>query len=368
MIAPNTLKFPAILLALAALAALGACAKKEAPKAGQPVPVLAAYAASKDVPVELHAIGNVEAYSTVTVKSLVPGQIIRVHFREGDYVSKGQILFSIDPRSIEASLRQAEATQAKDTVDLKNAEVESARYKELVDKGIVSREQYDQFRTTAESLREAVKADKAAVEVFRVSLSYTSIYSPVEGRTGNLSTKEGNVVKDNDTTMVVINQVRPIYVTFSVPEQSLPDIRKYMARGRLKVRAFVHGDKEPVEGVLTFIDNAVDAATGMIKLKGTFENAENKLWPGQYVDTALTLTTQAGATVVPSAAVQTGQQGQFVFVIKPDMTVEQRPVSSSLTYGDDTVVDKGVKPGERVVTDGQLRLVPGTKVGIKPGL
>jgi multidrug efflux system membrane fusion protein len=359
-----------ILSVLLSLVLTPACKKAEAPKARPPVPVLAAYASRKDVPVTVGAVGNVEAFSTVSVKSMLAGQIMRVYFKEGQDVRKGDKLFLIDPRPSEEALRQAKANLARDEALERNAETEAARYAELYKRGIVSREQYDQFRTNADTLVATVGADRAAVKNAQVTLGYTNIMSPIDGRTGTLNVQEGNIVKENDTPyLVVINQVSPIYVTFSVPQQYLPDIKKYKARARLAVTAAVPGEAAaPAEGVLTFVDNAVDLATGTIKLKGTFKNSDRRLWPGQFVEATLRLTSLSGATVVPAQAVQTGQKGQYVFVIKPDMTVEDRPVVAGITLKGETVIDKGISPGERVVTDGQMRLTPGAKVEVRPGL
>lgn len=364
------LKYSVLLIISLLFALTASCKKAEPPKPKPPVPVLAAYALKKDVPVTVRAIGNVEAFSTVSVKSMVAGQIMRVYFREGQDVRKGDKLFLIDPRPHQDALRVAEANLAKDEAQEKNAEAEVARYEALYKKGMVSREQYEQFRTAAETMGATVGADKAAVESARVTLGYTLITSPIDGRTGNLNVHEGNIVKENDTPyLVVLNQVTPIYVTFSVPQQYLPDIKKYMASGPLAVTAAPQGaGQAPAEGVLSFVDNAVDLQTGTIKLKGTFKNTDRRLWPGQFVDVTLRLTTLPAAVVVPSQAVQTGQKGQYVFVIKPDGSVEDRPVTAGITLPGATVIDKGVGAGERVVTDGQLRLVPGAKVEVKPGL
>jgi multidrug efflux system membrane fusion protein len=236
-----------------------------------------------------------------------------------------------------------------------------------VKRGYVAQEQYDQISTNAAVLEATVNADKAIVENARLQLKYCFIYSPITGQTGNLISNQGNLIKVNaDNPMVVINQIQPIYVTFSVPEQNLLEIKKYMAAGNLKIEAFLSKeDMKPEQGVLTFIDNTVDTATGTIKLKGTFANRGKRLWPGQFVNVVLTLTTQPNAVVVPSQAIQTGQMGQYVFVIKNDLTVESRPVVVGRTLNDETVVEKGIQPGEKIVTDGQLRLVPGVRVEIK---
>jgi multidrug efflux system membrane fusion protein len=341
-------------------------------KASQPPPkptvtVTEGTAVQKTVPVQIRAIGNVEAYSTISVKSQIGGILTVVHFREGQDVGKGALLFTIDPRPYEAALKQAEANLAKDLAQFKNAQVEVGRYEELVKKGYVAQEQYDQIRTNSAALEATVNADKAQVENARLQLKYCRIYSPISGRTGNLMANQGNLIKANaDTAMVIVNQIQPIYVTFSVPEQYLNEIKKYMAAGKLKVDAFISkGDAKPEHGVLTFVDNAVDMTTGTIKLKGTFVNKEKHLWPGQFVDVFLTLTAQPDAIVVPSEAIQVGQSGTYVFVIKKDLTVEARSVVVDRSLDGESVISKGLQAGEKVVTDGQLRLVPGAKVEIK---
>jgi multidrug efflux system membrane fusion protein len=347
---------------------LFACSKKSGPPPRmEKVPVTAATVIQKAVPIQLRAIGNVEAYSTISVKSQIEGVLTRVHFKEGQYVNKGDIIFTIDPRPYEAALKQAEANLAKDNAQLENAQKEASRYEDLVKKGYVAQEQYDQIRTNAAALEATVNADKALVENARLQLKYCYIYSPINGRTGNLIANEGNLIKANaDNPMVTINQIQPIYVTFSVPEQYLNEIKKYMAAKKLNVKAFISKeDVMPEQGVLTFIDNTVDMATGTIKLKGTFTNKGKRLWPGQFVNVLLTLTMQPDAIVVPSQAVQAGQSGVYVFVIKSDLTVESRPVVVDRSLDGESVIEKGLQPGEKVVTDGQLRLVPGAKVEIK---
>ena len=366
--------------------------QKERPELAVPVEV--APVVQKTVPVQLRVIGNVQAFSTVSVKSRIAGQLMRVYFKEGQDVKNGDLLFMIDPRPFESALKQAEANlerdmaqvkQAeanleKDIAQAKNAQVDAERYKLLFDKGVVARQQYDNFQTNAEALEATVRADraakvnaeaavvadKAAVENAKLQLSYCSIRSPVDGRTGSLIVQEGNMIKDNDAIMVVINQITPIYVSFSVPEQYLAEIKKYMALGKLRVEAIIPNDEvRPEAGLISFIDNAVDIATGTIRLKGTFDNKGRRLWPGQFVSVVLTLTEVPHAIVVPSQAIQTGQQGQYVFVVKPDLTVESRPVVAGRTLNNDTVVERGLKADEEVVTDGQLRLSPGTRVEIK---
>ncbi len=359
----------AVLVGLAA-ALLSACSegKSEQPKVREAVPVVVGEVAQKTLPVEIHAIGNVEAYSTVSIKARVGGDLTRVHFKEGQEVRKGDLLFQIDPRPYEAALAEAKARLAKDIALAKKAEEDARRYAALIEKQVVSQEQYDQVRANRASLDAAVKADEAAVENARLQVSYCSIYAPFSGRTGSLLLHEGNLIKANDDnkSLVVIRQIQPVYVSFSVPEQFLPEIKRHWGAEGLKVAVSSrekHG--EPVWGDLTFMDNAVDTTTGMILLKATFTNQDKALWPGQFVNAALTLTEQRDAIVVPSQAVQTGQQGQYVFVVRPDLTVESRAVAVDRTVGQEAVVGKGLVPGERVVTDGQLRLVPGARVEIK---
>lgn len=375
---------------------LCACAEKKAPPMmREVVPVSVGEVISKDMPVQVAAIGTVEALTTVSVKSQVNGEIKQVHFREGQEVRKGDPLFTIDARPFEAELRRTEANLARDTAQLKQAEanlardlaqarnagVERQRYKQLLDKGVAAAEQFDAARTNDEALaaavnadkaaidnaREAIRADQAAIDNAKIQLGYCTIASPIDGRTGSLPVQAGNLVKANDApALVVINQVAPIYATFSVPEQHLQEIRGMMSKERLRVQAVVPGeDKRPVDGVLTFIDNTVDSNTGMIRLKATFANPDHRLWPGQFVNVVLTLGSQLGAVVAPAEAVQTGQNGTYVFVVKPDLTVESRPVTTGRTVGQETVILKGLQAGERVVTDGQLRLMPGSTVQIK---
>jgi multidrug efflux system membrane fusion protein len=357
--------FAAFTILAMGLPFLAACSNGKQPP--RSVPVVAETADQKDVPLQITAIGNVEAYNTVSIKSQVSGEIADVLFREGQDVKKGARLFKIDPRPFEAALRQAEAALARDRAQAKNAQENSKRYAVLAEKGFVSRQEYDSARTNADALDAVVKADEAAVENARLQLEYTAINSPIDGRTGAIAVQKGNIVKANDTpALVTINQLTPIYVTFSVPEQELSNIKKYRAAGELRVEASIpqNGPKAAV-GALTFIDNKVNTATGTILLKATFPNHDRSLWPGQFVDVLLTLTTERSRVVVPSQAVQTGQQGQYVYVVKDDMTAELRIVTPGRTYENWTVIDKGVAAGEKIVTDGQLRLVPGAKVEIK---
>ena len=356
-----------LLAVVTVVVAMASCAK-EKPAPQRAVPVIAESADQRNIPLQVRTIGNVEAYNAVSIKSMVGGEVAGVYFKEGQDVRKDALLFKIDPRPYEAALRQAEAALARDAAQARNAEEQAKRYAILVQKDYVSKDQNDQIRANADALAAAVDADKANVENFRLQLAYCTIRSPINGRAGSVLVNAGNVIKANDITLTTVNQIMPIYVTFSIPEQNLADIKKYSASGDLKVEAVIPGDeKRMVQGELTFIDNAVDKTTGTIKLKGTFANRDERLWPGLFVDVILTLTTERNRVVVPSQALQTGQQGQYVYVIKQDdMSVELRLVTPGRTYENWTVIDKGVAPGERVVTDGQLRLVPGAKVEIKP--
>jgi multidrug efflux system membrane fusion protein len=422
---------PALALLLLALAftgcsdrANGTPAKGAPPakSAAPPVPVTAAAAAEKPVPLDVTAIGNVQALTTVGIKSQIAGQVMQVHFAEGRDVEQGQLLFTIDPRPFEAAVRQAEATVGRDMAQLRqaeatltqrraeiqqalanlerdgaqleNARTQERRYRELVDKELIAREQYDNFRTQlsameatvaadraavenakasalaaeagVENVRAIMRADQAVVDNARLQLGYTTIRAPMAGRTGNLLVQAGNVVKANEgDPMVVIAQVHPIYVSFAVPEHQLAGIRRYRSREGLPVRATPPGAAGAATGRLTFVNNAVDATTGTIQLKATFPNDDNALWPGQYVDVVLTLTTEQAITV-PAQAVQSGQQGVYVFVIKPDLSVEPRPVETGRRVGPDIIVTRGLTAGEQVVTDGHLRLVPGARVDVKP--
>lgn len=330
------------------------------------VPVVVAKAIQRDMPVQVTAIGNVQAYSTVTVKSLVDGEIQQAFFTEGQDVRKGDQLFSIDARPFQAALHQAEANLARDQAQAQYAKAEAKRYTELEKEGIVSQIQFEQFTSNSQALDAAVRADEAAVEDAKIKLSYCSISSPIGGRTGSLLVHPGNLVKTNDTSLVVINKVTPIYVDFSVPEQYLAQVKQHQERGKLRVLAYPSDNKANASpGILSFINNSVDASTGTIELKGTFENGDRRLWPGQFVNVVLDLTVQRNATVVPSQAVQNGERGQYIYIVKADHTVDYRPVTAGNTLEGVTIVEKGVQPGETVVTNGQLRLYPGAKVSPK---
>ena len=336
-------------------------------RGGEAVPVTVATAVQKNVPVQVRAVGNVEPYSTVSIKSQVTGVINQAHFKEGQDVKKGQLLFTIDPRPLEAALKQAEANLARDSAQLNNWREQVKRYAELVQKQYVSREQYDQIKTNADAAEAVVDSDKAAVDNAKVQLSYCYIYSPVNGRVGTLLVNEGNLVRTNDAApLLVINQLLPIYVTFNVPEQYLADIKRRMAAGKLIVDArFPSDEGRPEQGALAFVDNTVDRTTGTIKLKAEFNNSALRLWPGQFINVALTLSTQEGAVVVPSDAIQVGPEGQQVFVVKEDKRVELRPVTVGQSQEGETIIAKGLAVGEVVVREGQFLLAPGSRVDIK---
>ncbi len=351
------------------------------------VPVRVARVEQKDVPVQLTAIGNVEAYSIVEVKPQVDGELSKVYFKEGENVKKGELLFLIDTRPYETALRQSEANMARDSALLKKAEQDALRYKDLISKGVVSAQQYDQVQADYESLVATVRADKAAVERARLELEYCSIKSPIDGRIGEILVHEGNTVESRSTLLAVINQTKPVNVNFSVPEQFLALIRSYMAEaGDLKVYASVPAgsrtegrkesegmkdsaepavEDEPAVGTLSFVDNKVNESTGTIMMKAVFQNESEKLWPGKFINVTINLTTQKDALVIPARALQSGQSGDYVFVVKPDSTVESRPVVPGARIGSEVVITKGLEPGELIVTEGQLRLGPGVKVRIE---
>jgi multidrug efflux system membrane fusion protein len=414
-------------LALAVVPAVFAACSDRAgsqprPAATPAVPVGVAVVEQKTVPVQVTAVGNVQAYTTVAIKSQVAGQIVKVHFTEGQEVTQGQLLFTIDPRPMEASVRQWEANVAKDQAALRSAEaaltqrraevnqvlanldrdlanlemarVQEERYRNLADKGLIAREQYDQVRTSlvttqatvqanraavenaraaasaaeamVENARAAVKVNEAMVDTARLQLAYTTIKAPMDGRTGNLLVQAGNVLKGNDDNpLVVLAQIRPIYVSFAVPERYVDEIKRYRAQGPLKVEAQLDGGRRTVVGAVTFMNNTVDPTTGTIQLKATFANTDHVLWPGQFVDVALTLTSE-NAVLIPTQALQNSQAGTFVYVVKPDLTVESRVVKVGRRLVRDVTIEQGLKAGERVVTNGQLRLVPGARVDVKP--
>jgi membrane fusion protein, multidrug efflux system len=334
------------------------------------LPVTVAEAVEKAMPMELQAVGTVQAYATVTVRSQVEGKVTAVHLQEGQCVKAGDLLFGIDARPFEARLKQMQASLARDKVQLENARSLLKRNAAVVAKGYVSQEQFDQASANADALAATVQADEAMVEDARIQLAYCAIRSPIAGCAGEVFVDRGNVVKANDPDhpLVVIRQIHPIYVAFAVPEKYLPEVKKYSAAGTLTVLAAPAGHADaPLMGELTFIDNSVNTASGTILLKATFANQDQSLWPGQFVNATLQLTSQPRAVVVPSQAVQTGQQGQYVFVLKSDQTVDYRPVTVARSMDGETVIADGVRPGDQVVTDGQLRLFQGARVKIITG-
>jgi len=337
--------------------------------ARQAVPVSVAAVEQRSMPVRLEAIGNVDPYNTVAVKARVDGQIDAVNFREGQAVRKGEVLFRLDPRPFEAALHQAQANLARDRASRNHAAMQKKRYEELLQKNFVSKDAYAQYLTNAETADASLQASQAAVETARLNLQYCTIRSAIGGYVGRIMLQLGNLVKANDTnSLVVINQVQPVYVTFAIPEQQLAEIRRHMADGPLEVNVLSSDMKHAplATGRLVFIDNRVDQSTGTIKLRAQFENRDLTLWPGQFVNVSVKLYDQGNALVVPSLAVQTGPQGEFVFVLKPDATTEVRKVEIERTEGDLAVVAAGLTKGERVITRGQLRLAPGVKVVVRP--
>ena len=330
------------------------------------IPVSVATVVQHTVAVRIQAIGNVEAHSTVALKARVDGQIVQVNFKEGQEVKKGAVLFKIDPRPFEAARRQAQANLMRDTAQKEQARSQERRYQELLQKNFVSKEAYAQIRTNADTAEAVALGSGAAVENAKLQLEYCTIRSPIDGFVGKVMLQIGNMVKANDTnSLVIINQVRPIYVNFAVPEQRLSAIRGQMAKEKLSVEALPpNSDKAPAKGTLSFVDNAVDTTTGTIKLKALFPNADYALWPGQFVGISLKLYDQKDALVVPTQAVQTGPNGQYVFVVKPDMTADVRSVEVDRNDGADAIIAKGLVKGEQVVVRGQLRLARGAKISI----
>jgi multidrug efflux system membrane fusion protein len=335
---------------------------------GAAIPVATAKVERRSMPLSIAVIGTAEPSSAVAVRAQITGALTTVHFKEGENVTKGQLLFSLDRRPLEAALLQAQATLARDTANAAQATSSAARYQDLQARGIATREQADQSRTSAAALEATLQADRAAVENATVQLQYATISAPISGRTGALMVHEGNLVRANDATpLVVINQVAPINVSFGIPEGRLPELRRYLAQGSVNVEAVPPNETTASSGRITFIDNAVDSTTGQIKVKASFPNTDNRLWPGQFTNVSVLLSTETDAIVIPTAAVQDGQQGNYVFVVKPDMTVDMRSIVVQRQDADATVVQNGLQPDEVVVTDGQLRLLAGSKVSIKSG-
>ena len=333
----------------------------------QTVPVTVATVVQKSMPIEIRVIGAVEAYSVVSVHAQITGQLTDVNFKEGEDVKKDQVLFRLDRRPLEAALLQAQANLQRDIAQAANAKVVAQRYADLAGRGIATTEQVETSRSSAAALEATVDADRAAVENAKVQLQYATMTSPIAGRTGALMVHEGNLVRAADAQpLVVINQVVPIYVSFAIPESRLSELKRFMASGTLAVEAAPPNDNAPPSrGHITFVDNNVDQTTGTIRIKATFPNEDRRLWPGQFVNVVVALTKDPTAVVVPTAAVQVGQQGQYTYVVKGDKTVEYRPVVVERTAGLETVIKSGLKPAETVVTDGYLRIVQGSHVSIK---
>jgi len=357
---------------------------------GAAVPVVTARAEARAVPVTIPAVGAAEAVSTVSIRAQVTGQLSTVNFTEGQEVQQGQLLFSLDPRPFEIALQQAQAVLARDTATADNAKAQQGRADDLYKRQLISRDQYETQMASAASLQATLQADQAAIDNAKLNLQYTKITAPITGRTGSLMVHAGDLIRANDTSpMVVINQFSPIYVGFSIPGRYLKDVRRYHAQKPLTIQArgqssVPPGSQPPAptsaapdvaggetggleQGTVTFIDNAVDATTATIKLKGTFPNTDRAMWPGLFVQVTLLLSVEQNAIVVPAVAVQASQNGQYVYVVKEDRTVEMRPVTIARQQGDITVLASGIKPGEEVVTDGQLRLTPGARISTGRG-
>jgi len=320
----------------------------------------------KAMPLEIRVIGTAEAESTVAVHAQITGAITSVNFTEGDDVQQGQVLFTLDRRPLEATLQQVQANLARDLAQAEDARTQASRYQTLAGRGLVSGQEVQAKSTAAAALDATVQADRAAVENATVQVDYATIQAPIAGRTGALIVHPGNLVRANDATpLVVINRIAPINVSFGIPEGQLPAFKRYLAERTLRVEANAPSETMPSMGHITFIDNAVDPTTGTIKVKGSFANEDRRLWPGQFVNVIVTLKTEPAAVVVPTVAIQAGQQGDFAFVVKPDQTVDLRTVTVDRTAGTESVVKDGLKPGETVITDGQLRLVAGSRIKVK---
>jgi len=359
-------------LCLVGMLCLAACTKQQPPQTppqGQsakpampPVPVKVAPVQQKDTIVELKTFGHVEEYSTVEVKARITGYLTEIHFTEGQMVKKGDLLASIDPREPQVALKTAQASLQRDQAQLRNAEREADRQSKLLEKGIASQDIYEASATAVETLKAAILADQAAIDKTQLQIEYCSIRSPIDGCVGSLHVNRGNIVKTDDTSVVTLKQVDPIYVSFPVQQQYLPTIRRITAAGDLEVRVIPsETPDQPILGHLSFIDNTIDPENLSIRLRATFANADSRLWPGQYVDVVAKLETLSGSLVIPSQAIQTGQKGPYVYVVKSDQSVEIRQVTVRQSLDTESVV-QGVQPGEMVVTDGQLRLMPGAKV------
>lgn len=370
---PARAKRLSIAFSLAAALLAAGCSKTSAPIQAarasaddNAVLVTVAPVVQKPMALEIRVIGTAEAESTVAVHAQITGAITSVNFNEGDDVTEGQALFTLDRRPLEATLQQVEANLARDLAQASNARTQAGRYQTLAARGLVSGQEMQASATAAAALEATVEADRAALENAKVQLDYATIKAPISGRTGALIVHSGNLVRANDATpLVVINRIAPINVSFGIPEGQLPAFKRYLAERTLRVEATAPSETVASTGHITFIDNAVDQTTGTIKIKGSFPNADRRLWPGQFVNVVVTLKTEPAAVVVPTAAIQAGQQGDFAFVVKPDQTVDLRTVTVDRTSGAESIVKDGLKPGEIVITDGQLRLVAGSRVKLK---
>ncbi|MFO1125779.1 MAG: efflux RND transporter periplasmic adaptor subunit [Methylocystis sp.] len=328
-------------------------------------PVAVAVAESKDVPIILRGLGSVAAYATVDVKSRVVGNIIKINFREGQAVKAGDLLIQLDPRPYEAVLAQAKATLARDQANLENARKDLARYAKLVKGNYVSQQQYAGQQATVNEGEATVALDQSAIDAARLNVEYCSITSPINGIVGIRQVDIGNLVQPNTQNLVVVTQIKPIYVIFTVPETDIDRIRDAMHKQTLQVLAFDSADEKQItQGVLELIDNQVDQSTGTVRLKAQFANADESLWPGEFVNAHLVLEVERNMVVIPSDAVQTGPHGQFVYVVHEDDTVEMRPVVVAQTERNQSALRSGVASGERVVVAGQLNLAPGVKVRV----
>ncbi len=357
----------AVVLTVGLASILASCSKEaDKPKGDDKgVPISATQAVTRDVPINISTFGSVEPYATVSVRAEVNGTLDTVHFRKGQDVKKGDLLFTIDPRPFQAALEQAQANLARDVVQADNARKEAARTAELLEKKIASVTDRDKTQADAEALAASVRADQAAVETAKLQVEHCAIRCPIDGRTGDLLIDQGNIVKVADVPLVTVNQIHPSDVLFALPQADLPAVQKYMAAGKLTVAVTIPKEEDrPETGEVTFIDNAIDKTTGTIRLRATLPNTNNRLWPGQYINIGMTLTTIRNAVVVPSRAVQTGRDGKYVYVVKADKTVEVRPVSLRNVIGAEAILDSGVAADEVVVTDGHVRLRPGAKVQI----
>lgn len=370
---PTTAPGLSVFVLLVAILSAAGCSKGAAPAAtaraaavDDAVLVTVAPVVRKAMPLEIRVIGTAEAESTVAVHAQITGAITSVNFNEGDDVADGQVLFTLDHRPLEATLAQVQANLARDLAQATNARTQAGRYQTLATRGLVSGQEMQASATAAAALEATVEADRAALDNANVQLEYATIKAPIAGRTGALIVHPGNLVRANDTSpLVVINRIAPINVSFGIPEGQLPAFKRYLAERTLRVEATAPSETVPSTGQIAFIDNAVDQTTGTIKIKGSFPNADRRLWPGQFVNVVVTLKTDPAAVVAPTAAIQAGQQGDFAFVVKPDQTVDLRSVIVDRTSGADSIVKDGLKPGEIVITDGQLRLVAGSRIKVK---